>query len=96
MSDSTAAFVTQLATALPPHPGNEAPTSSSLAQVEPFNASAREAFIPYLESRRDTARERTTVTEKREYIGWLTERWPDKNISDKQKKKRLWVNESFF
>ena len=71
MSDSTtvlAASATALANTLPPHPGNKAPTSSSLAQVEPFNAAAREAFLLFLESRRDIARERTTTVEKREMM----------------------------
>ena len=96
MPDSIAATATRIAQALPPHAGNEAPTSSSLAQVEPFNSGAHEAFTLYLENRRPMARERVTASEKLEFISWLTERWPDKNLSEKQKKKRLWVKEGFL
>lgn len=83
-----------LAGALPPL-GNEAPTGSSLAQVEPFNQQAREALHLMLDGRKDHSRERTTITEKHKYIRWLTEATTDKHLSAADRKSRSWVKSSF-
>lgn len=93
------AFNTQatvnLANALPPSVGNEAPTSSSLAQVQPFNDASRTAFYMMLDARKGTSRERMTASEKYRAIRWLTEAVPER-LDPKAGKKRSWVKAGFF
>ena len=84
----------QLANALPSQVGHEAPTSSSLAQVNPFNSSEREAFYLYLDTRKDQARERITASEKRRYVKWLTEAVPER-LGSVERKKRAWIKADF-
>lgn len=84
----------QLANALPPQVGNEAPTSSSLAQVQPFNTQARQAFHIMLEGRKNQARERVTAFEKHKYIQWLTEAIPER-LNAAANKKRAWIRIEF-
>lgn len=84
----------QLANAVPSQVGHEAPTSSSLAQVNPFNSSAREAFYLYLDTRKDQARERITTSEKRRYVKWLTEAVAER-LGPAEGKKRAWIGADF-
>lgn len=83
-----------LASPLPPQEQDDASTSTSSTQVEPFNAVARQAFYIMLEGRRDQARERVTASEKLKYIRWLTEIVPER-LNATAGKKRAWVRAEF-
>lgn len=74
---------------------SEPTTSSSLAQVDPFNREARQAFRLMLDNRKDIARERVTALEKQNYIKWLTEIIPER-LGDAEGKKRSWVRSDFI
>lgn len=67
-----------LVNALPPAAENEALTSASLAQVEPFNEAVRHAFHLMLNARKNESRERMTASEKERGIRWLTEFIPER------------------
>ena len=95
MSANNDQSTVDLANALPPAPGNEAPISSSLAQVEPFNEAARHAFYLMLETRRTDSRERMSVTEKHRAIRWLTEPFPER-LQGPASKKRSWIKADFI
>ena len=71
MSDSHAPLVASSVHSLLPKVGNAVPTSSSVAQVEPFNFQARQAFRLMLDSRKNQARERITSSERQKYMKWL-------------------------
>ena len=76
-----------LANALPPAAGNKAPTSASLAQVEPFNEAVRYVFHLMLNARKNESRERITASKKERAIRWLTESIPerlDRTLSKKR------------
>ena len=73
---------------------SEPPTSSSLAQVEPFSSQARRAFRLMLDSRKDLARKRVTALEKQEYIKWLTDIIPER-LGVAKGKKRSWARSVF-
>lgn len=95
MSDSRAQMVADSAHASLPQVVSEPPTSSSLAQVDPFNPQARRAFRLMLDSRKDIARERVTALEKQKYIKWLTEIIPER-LAVAEGKKRSWVKSDFI
>ena len=94
-SDSHAQTVTNLANALPPRAENEAPISSSLAQIQPFNTQARQAFHLMLDSRKNQSRERVTNSEKYQFIRWLTESIPERGFNAADGKKRAWIKTEF-
>ncbi len=72
-------------------PSNEAP---SIAQVNPFNSAARDAFYLMLDSRKDESRERMTAPNKHKYIRWLTEAVPER-LGPADSKKRSWLKSEF-
>ena len=74
---------------------NMAPTSSSIEQVNPFNAEARQAFYLMLDARNRESRERTTASQKHRYVRWLTESVPER-LGPEDGKKRAWVKDMFF
>ena len=94
MSTSRAQATAELANALPSQVGNEAPTSSSLAQVEPFNFKTRQAFYLMLDSRKELSCERVTPSQKHQYARWLTESIPEQ-LDGPAGKKRAWVKSEF-
>ena len=68
MSASNDRTTVDLANILPPVARNKAPTSASLAQVEPFNEAVRHAFHLILDARKNESRERITASEKQRAI----------------------------
>ena len=94
MSASNDRATVDLANALPPAAGNEAPTSASLAQVEPFNEAVRHAFHLMLDARKNESRERMTASEKERGIRWLTEFIPER-LDGALSKKRSWIKADF-
>ena len=74
---------------------NMAPTSSSIEQVNPFNAEARQAFYLMLDARSRKSRECTTASQKHWYVRWLTESVPER-LGPEDGKKRAWVKDMFF
>ena len=79
---------------LPAAADNEAPTSSSVAQIEPFNEQVRDAFLHMLDARKDESRERMTASDKHRAIRWLTEAFPER-LDPKAGKKRSWIKSDF-
>ena len=94
MPDSCVQVVADSAHASLPQAVSQPPTSSSLAQVEPFNSQTRQAFQLMLESRKNQARERITAFEKQKYIKWLTDIVPDR-LGVAESKERAWVKNGF-
>lgn len=95
MSASNTQATMNLANALPPSVGNKAPTSSSLAQIQPFNDASRTAFYMMLDARKRDSRKRITTSEKYRTIRWLTKAVPER-LDPKADKKRSWVKTDFF
>ena len=94
MSVSNERATVDLANVLPPAAGNEAPTSASLAQVEPFNKAVRYAFYLILDTRKNESRERMTASEKERGIRWLIEFIPER-LDGVLSKKRSWIKADF-
>ncbi|KAK4695933.1 hypothetical protein P7C71_g1903, partial [Lecanoromycetidae sp. Uapishka_2] len=93
MSDSRDDFTAVLSWSHPQQVENEA-SSSIVAQIDPFNSQARDAFQLFLEGRREKSRERTTAQQKFRYIQWLTSPL-EKGLPASDMKKRSWVRNSF-
>ena len=95
MSEPRNLAATNLAGAVYTGPGNEAPTASTtVEQIQPFNQRAKTAWYAWLEERNDT-RERTSASEKRNFMRWCTEGTMEKGLTEAAVKKRSWAKAVF-
>ena len=80
MSDHPDVAVATLASLAPAPRTLGLPPPLIIAQIEPFNMQGRVAFELMLDSMKDKSRERTTVRERQQYITWVTEAVPARDL----------------
>ena len=95
MSEPRNTAAHNLAGALYTGPGNEAPTApTTVEQINPFSQRAKTSWYAWLEDHGET-RERTSASEKTQFIRWCTESTMEKGLPDMAAKKRSWVKAAF-
>ncbi len=69
--------------------------SLSFVPIEAFNEQAEIVFGLMLETKRETSRERIFLRQRQQIIGWLMELLPQRGVSEKTPKRRLWTWTNF-